>query len=178
MPGAISDSSTLIHLAVLGRLGLLREYYGQVLVPPAVRKEVVEEGQGRAGAREVEDAAHSGWLKVLTPTNEALVRLLKRDLGDGEAEAIALAVEGQGDLILLDESDARRVATIYGLPKMSEAAIRVENSGSRLREDRETIFQALRAENIGVTGHYLPVHLHPYRGYRNGYHLQTDDSLA
>ena len=32
----------------------------------------------------------------------------------------------------------------------------------RLREDRETIFHALRAENIGVTVHYLPVHLHPY----------------
>jgi UDP-4-amino-4,6-dideoxy-N-acetyl-beta-L-altrosamine transaminase len=32
----------------------------------------------------------------------------------------------------------------------------------RLRQDREIIFQALRAENIGVSVHYLPVHLHPY----------------
>jgi perosamine synthetase len=32
----------------------------------------------------------------------------------------------------------------------------------RLRQDRETIFQALRAENIGVSVHYRPVHLHPY----------------
>lgn len=38
----------------------------------------------------------------------------------------------------------------------------------RLREDRETIFQALRAENIGVSVHYLPVHLHPYYRGRFG----------
>ncbi|MEW6297938.1 MAG: hypothetical protein AB1671_09400 [Thermodesulfobacteriota bacterium] len=34
MPTAVSDSSTLIHLTVLGRLGLLREFYDQVLIPP------------------------------------------------------------------------------------------------------------------------------------------------
>ncbi len=38
----------------------------------------------------------------------------------------------------------------------------------RLRESRETIFQALRAENIGVSVHYLPVHLHPYYRERFG----------
>ncbi len=38
----------------------------------------------------------------------------------------------------------------------------------RLREDRETIFQALRAENIGASVHYLPVHLHPYYRERFG----------
>ena len=117
MPGVVSDSSPLIHLAVLGRVALLHEFYGQVLVPPAVWREVVEEGQGRAGVREVEDAARSGWLTVIGPTNEALLRLLRRDLDDGEAESIALAVERQADVILLDESDARRVAGVYELPK-------------------------------------------------------------
>lgn len=38
----------------------------------------------------------------------------------------------------------------------------------RLRENRETIFRALRAENIGVSVHYLPVHLHPYYRERLG----------
>jgi perosamine synthetase len=32
----------------------------------------------------------------------------------------------------------------------------------RLRADRGTIFRALRAENIGVNVHYIPVHTHPY----------------
>jgi perosamine synthetase len=34
---------------------------------------------------------------------------------------------------------------------------------------RAEIFQALRAENIGVNVHYIPVHLHPYYQERFGY---------
>jgi len=38
-----SDSSTLIHLAAIGRLPLLREFYEKIIIPPAVWREVVEE---------------------------------------------------------------------------------------------------------------------------------------
>ena len=41
----------------------------------------------------------------------------------------------------------------------------------RLRTDRRTILAALRAENIGVAVHYVPVYWHPYyqaRGYGRG----------
>jgi UDP-4-amino-4,6-dideoxy-N-acetyl-beta-L-altrosamine transaminase len=39
----------------------------------------------------------------------------------------------------------------------------------RLLASRAEIFQALRAENIGVNVHYIPVHLHPYYRDRFGY---------
>ncbi len=38
-----------------------------------------------------------------------------------------------------------------------------------LTADRAQIFRALRAENIGVNVHYIPVHLHPYYRDRFGY---------
>ncbi len=38
-----------------------------------------------------------------------------------------------------------------------------------LSAGRGEIFQALRAENIGVNVHYIPVHLHPYYRNRFGY---------
>lgn len=40
---------------------------------------------------------------------------------------------------------------------------------ARLTADRGQIFRALRAENIGVNVHYIPVHLHPYYRERFGY---------
>jgi predicted nucleic acid-binding protein len=43
------------------------------------------------------------------------VRLLEVELDRGEAEAIALALEIRADLLLLDETDARRVAERVGL---------------------------------------------------------------
>lgn len=39
----------------------------------------------------------------------------------------------------------------------------------RLQAGRDQIFRALRAENIGVNVHYIPVHLHPYYRQRLGY---------
>jgi perosamine synthetase len=43
---------------------------------------------------------------------------------------------------------------------------------AQLNADRAHVFRALRAENIGVNVHYVPVHLHPYYrdqfGYRSG----------
>jgi perosamine synthetase len=38
-----------------------------------------------------------------------------------------------------------------------------------LRVGRATVFNALRAEGIGVNVHYMPVHLHPYYQQRFGY---------
>jgi perosamine synthetase len=40
---------------------------------------------------------------------------------------------------------------------------------AQLDTDRAHVFTALRAENIGVNVHYIPVHLHPYYRERFGY---------
>src|SRR5215475_8099503 len=54
----------------------------------------------------------------------------------------------------------------------------------RLRLTRAEVFAALRAENIGVNVHYIPVHYHPYYrerfGYKGGEYLRAEaayDSL-
>lgn len=39
----------LPHIDLIGRLVLLKEFYGYITVPPAVWREVVEEGEGRVG---------------------------------------------------------------------------------------------------------------------------------
>ena len=39
----------------------------------------------------------------------------------------------------------------------------------KLMTDRAQFFRALRAENIGVNVHYIPVHMHPYYRERFGY---------
>lgn len=50
----------------------------------------------------------------------------------------------------------------------------------KLTADRGQIFRALRAENIGVNVHYIPVHLHPYYrdrfGYRPGDYPVAEDA--
>ncbi len=48
---------------------------------------------------------------------------------------------------------------------------------NELTADRGEIFRALRAENIGVNVHYIPVHMHPYYRGRFGYR-QGDFPIA
>ncbi len=38
-----------------------------------------------------------------------------------------------------------------------------------LKADRAEVFRTLRAENIGVQVHYIPVHLHPFYRKQFGY---------
>lgn len=49
-----------------------------------------------------------------------------------------------------------------------------------LTADRGQVFRALRAENIGVNVHYVPVHLHPYYrdrfGYKGGEYPVAEDA--
>ncbi len=117
MPTAVSNASPLIHLAAIDRFELLRYFYEEVWIAPAVWREVVLEGQGRPGSVEVAKAADQGWLRVVAPSDDKLSRLLRRDLDDGEAETIALAVENLPGAVLLDESEGRRIADIYSLNK-------------------------------------------------------------
>ncbi|NOZ57988.1 MAG: DUF3368 domain-containing protein [Euryarchaeota archaeon] len=122
MQPVVCDSSMLIHLAKIERLHLLRDFYGKVVITRAVWREVVEEGKDREDARLIKEAVEAGWIAVDSPANEPLVKILERHLHPGEAETIALAVE-RSALVLLDESEGRRVADIYGLRKTGVVGI-------------------------------------------------------
>jgi dTDP-4-amino-4,6-dideoxygalactose transaminase len=39
----------------------------------------------------------------------------------------------------------------------------------RMRESRETVISALRAEGVGTGVHFVPLHLHPYYAEKYGY---------
>ena len=109
----VSDSSPLIHLARIGRLGLLEKIFGEVVIPPAVYREVIEEGKGKPGWEELSTAK---WLRVMEiKKNQALKQSLLVYIDEGEAEAIALANEIHADLLLLDEREARILAKKLGL---------------------------------------------------------------
>jgi uncharacterized protein len=108
----IVDTSPLIFLAKLNRLDLLRKEAEKVLVPPAVLREIAE--QDDEAARQIEEIRQT-WLDLGVVQDARLLAVLKDELGDGEAEAIALALETEATRIVLDDLDARRLADRLGL---------------------------------------------------------------
>jgi UDP-4-amino-4,6-dideoxy-N-acetyl-beta-L-altrosamine transaminase len=74
----------------------------------------------------------------------------------------------------------RYTAAFREIPELISPAVRDEVNPAwhlypvrldrgKLKTDRGQVFQALRAENIGVNVHYIPVHRHPYYSERFGY---------
>lgn len=117
----VADASVLIGLSSIQKLGVLHERFPEgVFVPPAVWKEVVEEGSGRPGAREVADAE---WIRLQDFTEQGIVNLLQVELDDGEVAAIALAYKIHADVVLIDEQDARQAAQQLGLRVLGTVGI-------------------------------------------------------
>ena len=94
---------------------------------------------------------------------------------------------GLSQLQRLDQNLSRRreiashyTAAFHQIPGVNAPTVRPEANPAwhlypirldlaRLTANRAEIFAALRAENIGVNVHYIPVHLHPYHRDRFGY---------
>mgnify|MGYP000058902106 CR=1 FL=1 len=115
----VADSGPLISLAIIGQLDLLRQLYKHVLVPPAVWDEVTVKGQGMPGAHAVSQLT---WLEILKPEPQVL-RPLSILVDPGEAEAIALAQTVENSIVLLDDSQARRVAERFHIPRIGTLGI-------------------------------------------------------
>ncbi len=105
----ISNTSPLFYLHAVGRLDLLRELYGQIVTPPAV---VAELADGAVKGHDVPRIAEQSWIEVRPPSE---TKVLEDDLGGGESEAIALAAENPGSLLILDDLAARQVAAARAL---------------------------------------------------------------
>lgn len=108
----VSNTSPLINLAHLGLLEILHQIYGNVIIPEAVWHEIVVKGAGQPGSTELPAIP---WISTATVANTNLVQALRQELDAGEAEAIALALETEADLLLMDERMGRETAQHLGL---------------------------------------------------------------
>jgi hypothetical protein len=108
---AISDTSPLQYLYQAESLDLLRVLYERVLVPEAVLAELAE---GRALGVALPDPLTISWMTATRAEERRLFPLIT-DLGAGEREVLALGLERQDALLLLDDALARRYARLLGL---------------------------------------------------------------
>ncbi len=102
----LADAGPLIALARLDAIFLLVKLFGGVVVPGAVHDECL--AKDTEDSRRIAQAVAAGWLKIETPAMPLPV--MPRSLGEGEQQAIALALAHPLSLLLLDDRLARRQA--------------------------------------------------------------------
>jgi predicted nucleic acid-binding protein len=93
----IADTSPLNYLVLIGEADLLRRLYGQVVIPEGVLRELQNAQALRAVAEWV--SRPPAWLEIvrISAPSDAGLRLL----GDGEREAITLAMQHRPHVLLL-----------------------------------------------------------------------------
>ena len=77
-------------------------------------------------------------------SNRELVLALIRDLDQGEAESIALAIELEADLLILDEREGRRSAKRFGLNVTGVLGVLLEAKAADLIQEVRPLVQELR----------------------------------
>jgi predicted nucleic acid-binding protein len=130
MRKVVVNSTPIIALAEIGLLRVLKDVYGEVVIPNAVRDEVT--------AKDPRLLDGSDWIRVATISNIA-TEMFSSALHKGEVEVMLLAKEIATDLVIMDDKLARRYAKHLGLTVTGTAGV------------------LLRAKSIGVINEVAPV---------------------
>ncbi len=118
----VSDTTPLISLLKIDRIGLLEKLFGQVLIPQAVFDELTSDERFKFEADQIR---RKQFIKVKAVKNPESASILKRATGldQGESEAIILTDEQNADILLMDEAKGRKVSFQMGLKIMGTIGI-------------------------------------------------------
>lgn len=132
---------------------LLRQLYSELHIPEAVWRELAAGPEGWPGRDEVLAAT---WIHRHGVRDRSRVEILRRELDEGEAEGICLALELGADLILVDEKEGREAARRVGLRVVGVLGILLEAKARGLVGSVRPCLDALRE----AAGFYLSDSLH------------------
>jgi len=110
---AVFNSSPLIFLSKLNVFEQSLKLFSKVTVPSYVQKEILQKED--IASEKLKELLKSNNVVVAQAKNLRMVEALCRKLGRGESEAIVVAMENSGDLVVLDDHVARVEAARIGL---------------------------------------------------------------
>ena len=97
----IADTSVLIALTNINELEILQKVYKTIAITPEVLNEFGE--------------TIPKWIKVEEVKDRKKIDILKLELDKGEASSLALAIEKNNCLLIIDERKGRKIAKRIGL---------------------------------------------------------------
>jgi hypothetical protein len=105
----VSNASPLIMLSRVGLLHVAKELFREINISHAVYNEVVSQGKGKPGSRELANARDT-WIQIHPTPKNLKPYTDRRKLSKADASVIVLAQKLKADLILIDELALRETA--------------------------------------------------------------------
>lgn len=143
----IVNTSPLLYLHQVGCLELLQQLYGTITAPPAVPQELEI---GKLQGVDVPAINSIEWIQIRPVASAAIIPAVT-DLGQGEAEVIALGLENPGSLLIFDDSLARRIADLYSLKYTGTLGVLVKAKQSGYLSAVAPVITLLRSKGMWLT---------------------------
>ena len=143
----IVNTSPLLYLYQVDRLELLQQLYSTITVPPAVPQELET---GKLQGVDVPEVNSIEWIQI-RPVASATIILAVIDLGQGEAEVIALGLENPGSLLVFDDRLAQRIADLYRLKYTGTLGVLVKAKQSGYLSAVAPVINMLRSKGMWLT---------------------------
>lgn len=135
----IANASPLILLGKAKKIVLLGEIGKQVIIPEAVIYEISAKEDGKLILDFLEDDARF----IIQENIEVPNYLLAWDLGAGETQVIALALELNPERVVLDDMEARKCAKTFDLNVIGTLGLVARAKHLGIIEQAKPVFQKL-----------------------------------
>ena len=133
----VSDTSCLIVLSKIGKLDILRKLYSEIIITPEIANEFGDE--------------LPTWISEISVTDVQKQKILEIEVDRGEASAIALSIEINADLIIVDDFKARKVSKHLGLTITGTLGVLVKARNSDLFPSIKPVIEDLNNTNFRVS---------------------------
>jgi predicted nucleic acid-binding protein len=143
----VSNTGPIIALMIIGKLGILKEIFDEVIIPYEVHQELLKGKSVKdfVNLMRITVYGKEKWIKV-QKLQTSLNPALRGMLDVGEASVIQLASDIKTDFVLIDERKARRIArSMYGLKVAGTARILVEAKRKGIVETVKDLLDEMRA---------------------------------
>jgi predicted nucleic acid-binding protein len=146
---AVLNSSPWIFLSKLSAIHSALSLFQNVYIPLSVSEEIF--GKQDESSAILNDLRAKGRVDIVRAENSRLCFALGNRLGRGEAEAIAIALEREADLVCLDDHAARTEAMRLGLEVKGTLGImkRLMELG-KFRSDTKALLENLKRMDFRV----------------------------
>lgn len=138
----ILNNTPLVALYFLHQWPLLRQLYGRVIIPRAVEWEflAVSTAERTAALRQ------ASWLETVEIQTPPQIARLKLD--QGEAAVLALAIQREARLVIIDEQRGRQYAQQLGLPLTGTLGVLLAGKRKGFIPSLTPLLEKMQAEGI------------------------------
>lgn len=142
----IADSSALVALSLCQSLPLLETLFGGVCVPQSVYEEVTFKGKPEAEVL-------GDYLQTRVKSVDMAKYPIQNaaNLGSGELEAIALYMDIDADLLIIDDARAKKAAYANGLEVMGSIGVLLLAKDRGLIKEIKPLLSLLSASDIHLS---------------------------